>query len=71
MKQNHSDKLIYEREYLKGKRNGKGKEYNQKDELIFGGELLNEKRWKGKGKNIMEKINYMKKNIQIWKKMEL
>ena len=71
MKQNHSDKLIYEREYLKGKRNGKGKEYNQKDELIFEGELLNEKRWKRKGKNIMEKNNYMKKNIQIWKKMEL
>ena len=44
--------LIFEGEYLNGKRNGKGKEYNyygQKDKVIFKGEYLNGKR-NGKGK---------------------
>ena len=39
-------KLIYEGEYLNGKRNGKGKEY---DNLIFEGEFLNGKK-NGKGR---------------------
>ena len=42
-------KLIFEGEYLNGKRNGKGKEYNDNNELIFEGEYLNGKR-NGKGK---------------------
>ena len=37
------------REYLNGKRNGKGKEYNDDNKLIFEGEYLNGKR-NGKGK---------------------
>ena len=44
-----NDKLIYEGEYLNGKRNGKGKEYNDDNKLIYEGEYLNGKR-NGKGK---------------------
>ena len=44
----YDSELIFEGEYLKGKRNGKGKEYNY-GELIFEGEYLNGKR-NGKGK---------------------
>ena len=35
--------------YISGKRNGKGKEYCE-NELVFEGEFLNDKRWKGTGK---------------------
>ena len=45
----YSDELIYEGEYLNGKRNGKGKEYGRYGRLIFKGEYLNGKR-NGKGK---------------------
>ena len=51
------DELIFEGEYLKGKRKGKGKEYNycdNRNHLIFEGEYLNGKR-NGKGK---EYTNY-------------
>ena len=41
-------KLFLE-EYLNGKRNGKGKEYDEFGELIFEGEYLNGQR-NGKGK---------------------
>jgi len=41
--------ILFEGEYLNGKRNGKGKEYNN-DEIIFEGEYLNGKR-NIKGKN--------------------
>ena len=42
--------LLFEGEYLNGKRNGKGKEYNgYDDKLIFEGKYLNGKR-NGKGK---------------------
>ena len=44
-----NNKLIFEGEYLNGKRNGKGKEYNYKGALIFEGEYLNGKK-NGKGK---------------------
>ena len=43
--------LIFEGEYLNGKRNGKGKEYYD-DILLFKGEYLNRKK-NGKEKNIM------------------
>ena len=43
------DSLIYEGEYLNGKRHGKGKEYNYKGQLKFEGEYLNGK-INGKGK---------------------
>ena len=45
----NSDKLIFEGEYLNGKRNGKGKEYYRNGKLLFEGEYLNGKR-NGKGK---------------------
>jgi len=48
----NSNILIFEGEYLNGKRNGKGKEYYDKGELKFEGEYLNGKRWNGKGYNI-------------------
>ena len=40
--------LIFEGEYLKGKRNGKGKEYDRNGNLIFEGEYLHDERTKGK-----------------------
>ena len=46
---NNDDKIVFVGEYLNGKRNGKGKEYNSSDKLIFEGEYLNGKR-NGKGK---------------------
>ena len=39
---------IYEGEYLNGKRNGRGKEYDE-DMGSFEGEYLNGKKWNGKG----------------------
>ena len=39
--------LIFEGEYKNGRKNGKGKEYNNK-KLLFEGEYLNGKRWNGK-----------------------
>ena len=47
----------YEGEYLNGKRNGKGKEYNKNGELIFEGEFLNGKKWNGKGEEYLEIMN--------------
>ena len=41
--------LIFEGEYFKGKRNGKGKEYYYGGKVIFEGEYLKGKR-NGKGK---------------------
>ena len=45
----YTDDLIYEGEYLNGKRHGKGKEYLN-NKLIYEGEYLNGKR-NGNGKN--------------------
>ena len=39
--------MIFEGEYLNGKRNGKGKEYNKEGKLIFEGEYLNGFKWNG------------------------
>ena len=44
---NFDGKIIFEGEYLNGKRNGMGKEYNN-GELLFEGEYLNGKYWNGK-----------------------
>jgi len=46
---NNLGNLIFEGEYLNGKRNGKGKEYNMFGELIFEGEYLNGNKWEGIG----------------------
>ena len=48
-----NDKLLYEGEYLKGEKNGKGKEYDLFGELGFEGEYKNGKR-NGKGKEYYE-----------------
>ena len=48
----YSDKLLFEGEYINGKRNGKGIEYDYKDGnsyLKFEGEYLNGKKWNGDG----------------------
>ena len=58
--------ILYEGEYLNGKRNGKGKEYYPNGNLKFEGKFLNYN-WNGKGKEyyndilIFEGI-YMAKN---------
>ena len=61
-----NNKLLFEGEYLNGKQNGKGKEYNDDGELIFEGEFLN-------GNIIYELINgngkvknYDENNILIY-----
>ena len=40
--------LIYEGIYLNGERNGKGKDYEIKGNIIFEGEYSNGKKWEGK-----------------------
>ena len=45
----NSNKLIFEGEYLNGKKHGKAKEYNELGKLKFEGEYLNGKK-SGKGK---------------------
>ena len=54
-------KLIFEGEYLKDKRNGKGKEYYYDGNLKFEGQYLNDKEWIGTGfnrdGNIIYKLN--------------
>ena len=44
-----NDELIFEGEYLNGKRNGKAKEYDENNGIIFKGEYLNNMK-NGKGK---------------------
>jgi len=46
------------KEYLNGKRNGKGKEYYSKNKLKFEGEYLNGKKWNGKGYDTNKNIAY-------------
>ena len=59
------DKLIYEGEYLNGKRNGKGKEFYKNGDLLFEGEYLNGKRWNGTSYfNSEERKEYILKNGQ-------
>ena len=42
-----NDILIFRGNYLNGKRNGYGKEYNEEGKLIFQGEYLDGNKWKG------------------------
>ena len=62
--------LIYEGEYINGKRNGKGKEYNLEGKIIFEGEYLNRKR-NGKGKeyyyngSLKFEVNIYNKNNKV------
>ena len=41
----NTNKLIFEGEYLNGKRNGKGKEFYENGKLKFEGEYINGKKW--------------------------
>ncbi len=54
LKYNH--KIIFEGEYLKGKRNGIGREYYDNGKLKFEGEYLNGKKWNGKEFNLKNEI---------------
>ena len=54
----YSGKLIFEGEYLNGKRHGKGKEYYDSGELRFEGEYRNDLRWNGKGYDQLNNIIY-------------
>ena len=49
--------MIFEGEYLNGKRNGKGKEYYHNCKLKFEGIFLNGKKWNGKGEEYLEIMN--------------
>ena len=55
---NWNGKLIFEGEYLNGKRVGKGKEYDYDGKLIFEGEYLNDLKWNGKGYDPFNNIIY-------------
>ena len=66
--------LKFEGEYLNGKRNGKGKEYNNDGQLIFEGEYLNGVR-NGKGKEYINgelvfEGEYINDEINPWKEEE-
>ena len=59
---NDDDKLIFEGEYLNGKRNRKGKKYHYDRDnnsyILFEGAYLNDKRWDGKGYDFSNNIAY-------------
>ena len=48
----YNDQIIFEGQYSNGKRNRRGKEYNERGNLIFEGEFLDGKRWTGHVKKI-------------------
>ena len=43
-----NNSIIFEEQYLNGKRHGKGKEYNNDGDLKFEGEYSYGKKWNGK-----------------------
>ena len=53
-----TDILLFEGEYLNGKRNGKGKEYYYNDKLLFEGEYKNDLKWDGKGYDSFNNLVY-------------
>ena len=55
-KEKNGNYLIYEGEYKKGKRNGKGREYDYKHNIIFECEYLNDEKINGKEKEYDYKI---------------
>jgi len=62
---NYSDNVgncHYIGEYKNGERNGKGKEYDESDYLLYEGEYLNGKKWNGKGYDREGNILYEIKN---------
>ena len=53
------NKLLYEGEYLNGKRNGKGKKYNSYGKIEFEGEYFNDKMWNGVIKEYSYKDDFL------------
>ena len=53
---NIDESLIYEGDYLNNKKNGYGKEYNEKGKLIYEGDYINDKKWTGTEK-IYDEMN--------------
>ena len=65
---NFGHQMEFEGEYLNGKRNGKGKEYDNDGKLKYAGEYLNgERNGKGKEYDNDGKLKYSKVNIQMEK----
>ena len=50
--------MKFKGKYLNGKRNGKGREYNEDGQIIFKGEYLNDLQWNGKGYDSFNNITY-------------
>ena len=50
----YNNRIIFEGYYSNGKKNGRGKEYNEEGDLIFEGEYLNGKRRTGNAKEYAE-----------------
>ena len=48
VKEYKEDELIFEGEYINGRRNGRGIEYYSKNKIGFEGEYLEGKQWNGK-----------------------
>ena len=57
-----NNKVKYIGEYLNGERNGKGKEFDYNENLVFEGEYSNGKKWNGKGYGKNGDIIYELKN---------
>ena len=53
-----SGRLIFESEYINGKKNGKGKEYDYSGRLGFECEYLDDKKWNGKCYDSFNNILY-------------
>ena len=63
--------LLFEGEYLNGRKNGKGKEYFSNSKIKFEGEYLNGIKWNGKGYNKNGIINFEIKNGNGKKEKEM
>ena len=53
----YNDNLIFDGEYLNGKRSGIGREYNSKGIIYYYGEYVNGHRWNGIGKKFIYDYN--------------
>ena len=57
-----TNSLIFEGDYLNGKRNGEGNEYYENGKLLFEGEYLKGKKWNGNGYDIIGNKEFEIKN---------
>ena len=57
--------LVFKGEYLNGKRNGKGREYYDNNNLKYQGEYKEGKIWNGKGYDINGKLEFELKNGNV------